>query len=50
MEFNKNLKPLTQKELRETNGGILGLIACAFWGGVAYGYVKEKFNSGQWEL
>jgi hypothetical protein len=46
----ENLRPLTEKELKETEGGILGLIWSAFVVGVAYGYVKEKFASGQWEL
>lgn len=50
MENMENLRELTEKEIQETDGGILGLIACAFWGGVAYGYVKEKFESGQWSL
>lgn len=44
----ENLKDLTENELIETDGGIIALMACAFWGGVAYGYAKEKFESGQW--
>ncbi len=40
-----NVKRLTEKEITSTNGGIL--INVFLWG-VAYGYVKEKFNSGQW--
>ena len=44
----ENLQDLNEKELQEVDGGILGLLAWAFWGGVAYGYVKEKLDSGQW--
>lgn len=43
-----NLKELSFQEKNEINGGILGPLAIAFWSGVAYGYVKEKFDSGQW--
>ena len=44
----KNLQELSFKEAKETEGGILGVVACAFLLGVGYGYVKEKLESGQW--
>ena len=44
----KNLQELSFKEAKETEGGILGVVAWAFWLGVGYGYVKEKLESGQW--
>jgi hypothetical protein len=36
---------LNKEELIRTNGGIL--INIFLWG-VAYGYIKEKLDSGQW--
>lgn len=44
----ENLRELTKEELKETDGGILGIVAIAFWGGLAYGYAKEKIDTGQW--
>jgi hypothetical protein len=44
----EKLQNLTNKECVNIEGGLLGPIAIAFWGGVAYGYIKEKYNSGQW--
>jgi len=44
----ENLQNLTTEECIDTEGGLLGPIAIAFWSGVAYGYIKEKYNSGQW--
>ena len=47
MEYFNNLdmSSLSSKEMAETSGGVL--INVFLWG-VAYGYVKEKFESGQW--
>ena len=45
---NYGVQELNTIEIKKTNGGILGLIAIAFWGGVAYGYTKEKFETGEW--
>ncbi len=42
------LTPLKHKELSNVYGGFAGLFPLAFLSGVAYGYIKEKFNSGQW--
>ena len=42
---NYGVQELNSIEIKKTNGGILGLIAIAFWGGVAYGYAKEKILS-----
>ena len=47
---NYGVQELNAKEIRKTDGGIIGLIAVAFWVGVAYGYTKEKFESGEWSL
>ena len=41
---------LSFREEKEINGGIIGLIISAFWAGVVYGYVKEKFDSEEWSL
>lgn len=46
----ENLTALSKEELQSTNGGILSLMLIAFAEGVAYGYVKEKFESGQWKI
>lgn len=43
-----NLKELSKKELKTINGG--SIIILAFVVGFGYGYVKEKFDSGQWSL
>lgn len=47
---NYGVQELSVAEIKKTNGGILGLIAIAFWGGVAYGYVKEKLETKEWSL
>ena len=47
---NFGVQELDVKEIRETDGGIIGLLLSAFAMGVAYGYAKEKFESGQWEI
>lgn len=45
----KNIKELNNEELAQINGGVLiPLIVGAFGLGAAYGYVKEKLQSGQW--
>ncbi|KAF9659147.1 hypothetical protein ABHQ57_01710 [Tenacibaculum sp. ZH5_bin.1] len=44
------VQELNSKEIKKIDGGVIGLIASAFWAGVAYGYVKEKVESGQWEI
>ena len=44
----EKLQILTKEECIKTEGGLLGPIAIAFWSGIAYGYIKEKYNSGQW--
>lgn len=44
----ENLKDLSEQELHETQGGWLIFVAGAFVVGTAYGYVKEKLDSGQW--
>lgn len=43
-----SLKELSKNELETINGG--SIIILAFWAGFGYGYVKEKFDSGQWSL
>ncbi len=56
MKINKKqleiygVNSLSLREEKETNGGIIGLMISVFWLGVTYGYVKEKFNSGEWSL
>lgn len=40
-----NFTELSSEELTNTNGGVL--ISIFLWG-VAYGYIKEKLNSGEW--
>ena len=47
---NYGVQEMNAKEITETEGGILVLIAVAFAWGVAYGYTKEKFESGEWSL
>lgn len=47
---NYGVQEMNAKEMKKTDGGILGLIAFAFIAGMAYGYTKEKFNSGEWSL
>lgn len=44
----KGLNNLTEQELQKVQGGWLLFVAGAFVAGVAYGYVKEKLESGQW--
>lgn len=45
----KNIIELDNQELIQINGGgIIPIIMYAFGYGVAYGYVKEKLQSGQW--
>jgi lactobin A/cerein 7B family class IIb bacteriocin len=39
---------LTENEIKSTQGGWLLFVAGAFVAGTAYGYVKEKLDSGQW--
>lgn len=43
-----NLRNLNENELQNTNGGSVFMVA--FGVAVVYGYVKEKFESGQWHL
>lgn len=45
---NLNLTELNNSEKKNITGGSIFLLAFAV--GVGYGYVKEKFASGQWEL
>ena len=48
---NFNVKPLSlNKEQKINGGGILIIVAYAFLWGVAYGYTKEKFESGEWSV
>lgn len=43
------VQELDTKGISNTNGGgIIILIGSAFLMGVAYGYAKEKIDSGQW--
>ena len=46
---NLGVRELSQSEKIKTEGGIL-LFVAAFAAGVAYGYVKEKFASGDWSI
>jgi|GEM_PF-1611645 hypothetical protein len=46
--LNKNVKPLSLNELKKVNGGGAGLFPLVFVAGVAYGYIKEKLDSGKW--
>ena len=45
---NSKLTPLTRDELKNIEGGWLLFVAGVFVAATAYGYVKEKLNSGQW--
>ena len=47
---NLEVRELSHVEKIETEGGIIGLLIGAFVAGVAYGYVKEKFASGDWSI
>lgn len=41
------VKVLDSNEVKQTQGGVLiGAFAAGFW----YGFIKEKFESGQWEI
>ncbi len=39
---------LTKDEMETTQGGWLIFVAGVFVAATAYGYVKEKLDSGQW--
>ena len=46
-----NVKCLSLDEEQKINGGgLIILAASAFLWGVAYGYAKEKFASGEWSI
>jgi len=56
MKRMKNLKSCNVQELSTTEsenaqgGFVVGMIIAAFQAGLTYGYVKEKFDSGQWQF
>ncbi|MCZ8134532.1 MAG: hypothetical protein O9252_03405, partial [Algoriphagus sp.] len=45
---NSKFSPLTKGELEKTQGGWLIFVGGVFVAATAYGYVKEKLDSGQW--